>query len=109
MFCKKVIHDIISIFFFCREHRRNNKRSENWTKYYKKEEKKYPYISKMRLAVVKARMADTKSIRRKVPMSPSDPRRIASTIGKNAPVPTKEIVMKTRLKEEDQDKTDEAP
>ena len=55
----------------------------------------------MRLAVVESRSNDRASIKRRVGLSPSDARRIAPTIGKTQPIPTRDIVMKSRFKNED--------
>ena len=61
----------------------------------------YPYASQMKAEVVEARLNDKGSIRRKVEMSASDPKRLTPTIAKTAPVPTKDIVVKYRLELED--------
>lgn len=55
--------------------------------------KQYHYINDLQAAVVERRLNDEEPVMRRATLSPSDPRRIATTIAPVAPEDTSKIVL----------------
>ena len=78
----------------CRYHRKFNKKSKRWTISQVKIAKTYKYVQDDLLpAVIEKRLNDVEPIMRKATLSPSDPRKISSTIAPVPPTNTTDLVI----------------
>lgn len=91
----------LSPFISFSEHRKFNKKSGKWTKHSVKKDKTYPYIEELKRKVYERRVFSSGKVTDRLDWSPSDPRRLSTTITKIPPPPTKDIPHVTRFNREE--------
>ena len=65
--------------------RKYNQRTKSWDSRIIKKAKDYSYITLMVAKILDCRMADNKSVKRRLPLSDDDPRKISATIATVTP------------------------
>ena len=89
----KVINSQQTCFSYDRQY---SKHSKKWTVVPRKETKDYAHVNTLMERIVREKLNDQRSMRRKRGISEDDPRNIAPTIAEILPPPTEDIVRQKR-------------